>query len=453
MGKSTAGVDAIAGDILINGGTLGYGSARDNQIKDSSKLTLTSGTFAIGSRIETIGEAATATSGLAMSGGGITIAGGALTVANSATMTGGTTTITSSGNFILNTDFNFSGGTINSTYSGATASGVNLRAGSGTGITYSSSGTSTAQITNTGGGAFRVSLNTSGSTVFNIADSASVSTEMIISAPIIGGTASGIQKSGAGVLVLSGANTYSGPTVVTGGALFVSNTSGSGTSAGAVTVSNSGTTLGGSVRITGAVSVASGSNLSPGWTGIGTTAVFQTGALTLSSTSNFNVDLNGATLGSGYDQATVTGSVSITGSNLKITLGSGFTPSNQRFVIVSNDLTDAIIGAFGSATGVPSGYTIDYFYNDATNSLTGRERYRLGPCSRALHLGGRGARVIGCRLHPAAANICTRKTDCGARNGCGLREARGLPQRLPTAGGKLSNSEAFREQAGRAFNG
>ena len=75
-----------------------------------------------------------------------------------------------------------------------------------------------------------------------------------------------------------------------------------------VTVNNSGTTLGGSGTIGGSVNVASsGANLSPGSTGTGSTAILHTGALTLATGSNFRVDINGTTAGSGYDQLSVTG--------------------------------------------------------------------------------------------------------------------------------------------------
>ncbi|MHA3771845.1 beta strand repeat-containing protein [Verrucomicrobiota bacterium sgz303538] len=53
---------------------------------------------------------------------------------------------------------------------------------------------------------------------FNIADSAGTATELVISAAISGPN-TGITKTGSGTLVLSGANTYTGPVTINGGAL------------------------------------------------------------------------------------------------------------------------------------------------------------------------------------------------------------------------------------------
>jgi len=66
-----------------------------------------------------------------------------------------------------------------------------------------------------------------------------------------------LSKIGSGTLTLSGANTYTGTTTVSAGALVVSNTSGSGTGTGAVLV-NAGT-LGGSGIIAGAITIGTGS--------------------------------------------------------------------------------------------------------------------------------------------------------------------------------------------------
>jgi len=225
LGK-TASVNAFGGDLTINGGTVAYGSTSNEQISDSAKVTISSGSFAVGARTETIGITIAPASGLALSGtGAITIGSGTLHVVNGA-MTGGTITLTAgSGALQANNDFNFSGGTIDFTSaSGTSTAAFNLRGGNGTGITYSASGTTTAQITNTGGGSARVSLNTAAAStnVFNIADSASVTTEMIIAIPITGGT-SAVQKTGAGVLVFSGANTYTVATQINGGTLQLGN--------------------------------------------------------------------------------------------------------------------------------------------------------------------------------------------------------------------------------------
>ncbi len=70
-------------------------------------------------------------------------------------------------------------------------------------------------------------------------------------------------KTGTGMLVLSGVNTYSGVTTVNLGTLVVSNTAGSATGSGSITV-NSGGTLAGNGIVSGAVTVNSGGTLIPG---------------------------------------------------------------------------------------------------------------------------------------------------------------------------------------------
>ena len=158
-------------------------------------------------------------------------------------------------------------------------------------------------------------------------------------------------KDGSGTLTLTGNNIYTGGTTVNGGTLLVNNTAGSGTGSGAVTVNNAGTTLGGTGTISGTVTVNAGANIAPG-NGGNTTAILNTGALTLASTSNFRVDINGTTAGSGYDQLNVaTGGVTITGSNLVVTVGTTLSVG-QTFTILNKVAAGAITGTFA---GIPKG--------------------------------------------------------------------------------------------------
>jgi fibronectin-binding autotransporter adhesin len=185
-----------------------------------------------------------------------------------------------------------------------------------------------------------------------------------IANPNAGSNVLGLTKLGSGALVLSGTNSYTGATTVKAGSLFVNNTSGSGTGIGTVTV-NSGATLGGNGTISGAVAVGSGGTLSPGAMGAGSTAVLHTGALSFSSGANFTLDLNNTTVGSGYDQVSVTGTVNITGSNLVLNLGAGLS-LGDKFYIVANDGTDSIIGTFSQGTTITVGndtFLINYADN------------------------------------------------------------------------------------------
>jgi hypothetical protein len=74
----------------------------------------------------------------------------------------------------------------------------------------------------------------------------------------------------------------------------------------------------------------------------GSTAILNTGSLSLLNGANFSVDLNGDVAGTGYDQVDVTGTVSLglIQSNLVIDSVSGLAVGDTLF-IVENDGTDS----------------------------------------------------------------------------------------------------------------
>jgi autotransporter-associated beta strand protein len=182
--NKSAGNNAAAGALIIGDGV---GTDRvlllsSNQISDSAAITInTSGVLALNGHDETIGP-------LTMSGAALVDSGG--------------------GTLTLNGDVTrpVEPGTPFSTIAGRLSLG----------------GTNRAFIINTNFGL----------------------TAMEISAVISDGSATaGLTKSGAGPLVLSGSNTYSGPSVIAAGILTVSNATGLGAIDGGTTVSN-GATLG-----------------------------------------------------------------------------------------------------------------------------------------------------------------------------------------------------------------
>ena len=100
--------------------------------------------------------------------------------------------------------------------------------------------------------------------------------------------------------------------------------------------------------------VNAGANLAPG-NGGNNTAILQTGALTLAATSNFRVDINGTTVGTGYDQIQMnTGAIRITNSNLVVTVGTTLSVG-QTFTILNKVSGGAITGTFA---GIPQGGTV-----------------------------------------------------------------------------------------------
>jgi hypothetical protein len=96
-------------------------------------------------------------------------------------------------------------------------------------------------------------------------------------------------------------------------------------------------TLGGSGTV-GPLTLTAGGTLSPGTT----TGILGAGNTILNG-GTFALQLNGATVGTGYDQLNVTGTVSITG-NTPLTLALGYNPADgvDSFVIVNNDGTEKV---------------------------------------------------------------------------------------------------------------
>jgi autotransporter-associated beta strand protein len=152
--------------------------------------------------------------------------------------------------------------------------------------------------------------------------------------------AGGLTKLGLGAIVLTNTNIYTGATTVESGTLLVN---GSVSSA----VSVNGGTLGGT-GTTGTILVNSGGTLSPGnSTGI----LHVSGNLNLSLGSTYLVELNGPEAGNQYDQTDVNGTVNLDNATLSALLS--YIPTNtSSFMVISNDLDDAINGIF---SGLPEG--------------------------------------------------------------------------------------------------
>jgi autotransporter-associated beta strand protein len=172
----------------------------------------------------------------------------------------------------------------------------------------------------------------------------------------------GLTKAGAGTLVLSASNTYTGATSVSGGTLLVD-----GAITSPVSVA-SGATLGGS-GTTGAVTVLSGGILLPGRSG--QPGILSAGGVSLNGGADFDVALDGPTPGaSGYAQLDVSGTVSLNNSTLNVSVGYAAAVGTS-FTIIKNNGPNAVAGTFlnlaEGATFVSGGMTFRITYKGGTS--------------------------------------------------------------------------------------
>lgn len=195
--------------------------------------------------------------------------------------------------------------------------------GSSVAATYSS-GSSTISVPLTLTGTRTVSVSAGG--------------QLRMSGPVSG--SGGLTKTSAGTLRISGSSAlaHSGPTTVSSGLMTLESAT---IQSSPIAVGNGGTLTGsGTVP---AVTVSSGGHLDP--------TALSTDNLSLAAGSQFTAALDGTTAGVSYSQATVTGSVDVSGSTLAT--GMGYTPTlGDTFTIVDNDGSDAVVGTFsGLAEG------------------------------------------------------------------------------------------------------
>jgi len=175
-----------------------------------------------------------------------------------------------------------------------------------------------------------------------------------------------LTKAGAGKLILSATNTYSGMTTVNAGSLMVNGS----ISASSLTTVNSGGTLGGSGTV-GAVAVYGTGIVAPG----NSSGIMTVNGNYSQTAGTLSMELNGTVAGTDYDQLNVSGSVTLGGA---LSAAVGYTPVNDQLLfILLNDGNDAINGTFSGVANLSkltlgsSEWMISYSADYATNAFTG----------------------------------------------------------------------------------
>jgi autotransporter-associated beta strand protein len=163
--------------------------------------------------------------------------------------------------------------------------------------------------------------------------------DVIINPGITGGT-NPLTKVGSGTLTLNGANTYTGATTVSAGRLALAGSLTSNLTTNAAIFAPQGTPS-------------------------------TTATLTQASTATFQIRLNSSTVGSGYDQLTVSGTTVSLNGTLDLICGPNLAPGST-FTILNKTNTGAITGTFAgkanNSTFTDDGYTFQITYTGGTGN-------------------------------------------------------------------------------------
>jgi autotransporter-associated beta strand protein len=350
--RSISGANTYGGLI-----TLGTGVAVG---VDADSLTLTGGvTSGVGSSFTKVGAGTLILNSTSTATGIVTISGGTMQLGTNGAIAPVAMNVTNGSTFDLNGRNATLGapGNLNVYLTGAT-----LKSGAGT-ISLNALGVTVSSAANANSSTISGNLNLGGVTnTFNVADGAAAE-DLVVSAAVSNG---GIIKTNTGVLVLSGANTYSGGTVVAQGTLSGNSTSlqgsisnsaavifdqvANGTYGGAITGTGSLTKQGnGTLTLTNANS-QNGTTLSAGALQIGNGGT--TGSLAGAITNNARLIFNRS------DSLTQSGAITGTGSLTKngagtVTLSAANTFSGATTVSAGTlNLNNVAGGSLGSTTNV-----------------------------------------------------------------------------------------------------
>jgi autotransporter-associated beta strand protein len=295
---------ALSGGLAFAGGTLqatgAFTIARQVSLEPGGGTVDTNGNNIV------VSNAITGSGGLTKAGAGILTVSGANAYAGGTTINAGTLRLASGASLPSTGVLTVNGGTLDFNGNDVT---VGALAGAGGTIDL---------------GASTLTVAESGSTTF---------------AGTIAGTG-GLTKAGTGLLNLTGTNTYSGPTSITGGRLSVN-----GTIASDVTV-GSGGSLGGSGTINGAV--VNNGTLAPG-NSIGTVTV--NGSYTQAAGSTYQVEANASGQADRINVTGVPGTATINGGTVQVVADPGIYAPSTTYTILN-----ATGGVTGSYAGASSNY-------------------------------------------------------------------------------------------------
>ncbi len=188
-----------------------------------------------------------------------------------------------------------------------------------------------------------------------------------------------VAKSGGGVLALSGNNTYTGTTTVSGGTLLVNGSVGAGT----LSVANA--TLGGTGTIAGATTIQSGATLAPGVSASGTLTFGAT--LTLAPGSTNVMELNKMALTN--DRLNVAGTLGF-GGNLVVTNLAGTLAAGDNFKLFN---AGGYSGSFANVSLPPLVSGLAWMTNTLTTDGTIRIDATNSPVISSFVLSGNSLRL------------------------------------------------------------
>ena len=399
---SSATVRAVGAELIMDGGSVVHQGTGDDQIADTTTVTINGGTMDLNGRSDVIGvlqglggritntaTGTTSTLGIGNTAatassvyfGSIEDGAGAVRVVKNAALAHGLV-LAADNTYSGGTDLQAgvlqlgNGGTTGSAGTGPITTAANTRLvvdrsaplvmpnsiSGGASLTHQGTGLLTLTGTNThtglnvindgaavsvGDGGTTGSIGTGnisnfGELRFNRSDTLTIG-QSIADLP---GDTGAVRQTGSGTTILTGTSLYYGPTTVEAGTLQVD-----GRLLQTTTTVQPGGKLGGG----GAVAdvVMAGGTLAPG----ASPGQLTTGSLTtVSAASVFAFEIGGMTPGTQHDQLVTIGGVDLAGAVLQVSLVNAFAPmQGDKFLLWTNDGSDAFGGTFG---GLPEGGTL-----------------------------------------------------------------------------------------------